>query len=128
MATEPVDQVARGFGHRHDVIDPHAFGIAYEIGCLNPGCGGHFFAVAENQIDLAHGRKPMRFGLRRATGDDHPRGRVRAPEVADFLLAFAHSLGGDGAGVHDHRVAEPGGTGHLAHRLGLVGVEPAAEG
>ena len=72
--------------------------------------------------------KAAGLGLRGAAGDDQPRVRVVAAQPADLLAGLAHRLGGHGAGVDDHGVAEAGGRGEPLHRLGLVGVEPAAEG
>ncbi len=51
-----------------------------------------------------------------------------APGAADGLARLALGLGRDGAGVDDHRVAEPGGCGVAAHHLGFEGVQAAAEG
>src|SRR5262249_56447117 len=53
---------------------------------------------------------------------------VLAPRLANGLTRLAHALLRDGASVDDHRRAEGGVGGMLAHDLGLVSIEPAAEG
>ena len=51
-----------------------------------------------------------------------------APRPADRLPRLAHGLGGDGAGVDEDGVGEPGLGGRAPHDLGFQRVQPAAEG
>jgi hypothetical protein len=125
---EPVDQVARGLGHGHDVVDLHLLRLADEVGGEGGPClGPHLLGIADDEVDLRHVAEGPGLCLRRTAGDDECRVRVRAAELADFLPRLAHGLSGHGAGVDDHGVLDPGGVGQFPHRLGLVGVEAAAE-
>ena len=70
-----------------------------------------------------------------AAADRHHRAGVFVPQAADGLAGFAPALGGDGAGVDDHRVRHlAGGGGQMPvllepglHGLGLKLVDLAAE-
>ena len=55
--------------------------------------------------------------LRGAAGDDDARAGMLAPRAADRLARLALGLGGDGAGVDDHRVASAAARGVAAHHL-----------
>ncbi len=90
--------------------------------------GRSFSALPSTTSTSGIAAKVAGLGLRGAAGDDDPRLRVVAPQPADLLARLAHRLGGDGAGVDHDRVADAGRRGEPLHRLGLVGVEPAAEG
>ncbi len=105
MTPEPVNQMARRFAHRHDVIDLNLLGLADQIGRAQPRpCFSlHLFGIADDPRHFGHGGEGFGFGLRRATGHNHRNARILAGEFADFLLGLAHSLGGHGAGIHHHR-------------------------
>jgi hypothetical protein len=90
--------------------------------------GQHLFGVADDVIDLRHGDKARRVDLCGAARDDQLRVRIFATQPANGLSALAHGLGGDRAGIDDDGVVKPRFGGAMAHRLGLEGVEPAAEG
>ena len=125
---EAVDQVPGGFGDGHDVVDLHRLGLPYEIGGDPGPCPGlHLFGVADHQVDLAHVAEGPGLRLRGAAGDDEPRVRVRAAELADLLACFPNGLSGHGAGVDDDGILDTGGGGQFPHRLGLVGVQAAAQ-
>mmetsp|Transcript_5413 Transcript_5413/g.8584 ORF Transcript_5413/g.8584 Transcript_5413/m.8584 type:complete len:235 (+) Transcript_5413:1798-2502(+) len=113
-----VDQMTSGFGDRHDVVDLHFFGLTNEIsGHALPGGRVHFFGVADDFVDLAHGGESLRLDLCGAACDNNLRVRVVAAQAADFLAAFAHGFCGHRAGVHDHGVLKTGGLRHVFHRL-----------
>ena len=69
--------------------------------------------IAEDEIDLGHVRECVGLGLRGAAGDDDARVGVFAARAADRLPRLAHGFGGDGAGVDEDRVGEPGLFGAL---------------
>ena len=129
MAAKAVDQMARCFPHRHDVIDLHPFGHADQVGRSNPapGVGLHLFVVADDPGHFGHGGKGLRLCLGRTAGDDDRRARILAVQLADLLLGLAHRLGRDGTGVDDHRIRQPGSSGEVLHRLRLIGIETAAK-
>ncbi len=93
-----------------------------------PRRGAELLGVAEDAIGLGHGDESLRLGLRRAAGDDDLRLRPLAAQRADRLPRLAHRLGGDGAGVDHHRVAQAGALRFAADHFRLGGIEPAAEG
>ena len=101
---EPVNQVARRIPRRHDVIDLNGLGRI----CAQSLPGGriHLFGVADDLIDLLHGRKGVRVDLGRAAGHDDPRAGMLAPQAANVLAGLAHGFGGHGTGVHHNRVRE----------------------
>ena len=69
-----------------------------------------------------------RVDLRGAAGDDDLGFRMLTARLANRLPRLAHAFRRHRAGVDDHRGPEPGVAGMLAHDLGFVGIEPAAEG
>src|SRR5262249_20838292 len=83
--------------------------------------------IADDVINLYHGGKTLRIDLRGAAGHDDLGVRVLAPRLANGLTSLAHALLCDGASVDDHRRAEGGVGGMLAHDFGLVSSEPARE-
>ena len=87
----------------------------------------HLLGVADDAIDLRHVGEAAGLDLRGAAGDDEARMRPLALEPTDGLAGLAHRLGGDGAGVDDDGVLEPGGGGMAPHDLRLESVEPAAQ-
>ena len=130
MAPEAVDQVPRRLAHRHDVVDHDLLGISDQIGRAqrSPGRGLHLLVIADDLGHLGHGGEGLGLGLRGAARHDHRHAGIFARQAPDLLPGLAHRLGGDRAGVHHDRARQAGGLGHLAHGLGLVGVQPAAEG
>ena len=73
-------------------------------------------------------RRNVRERTRGAAGHDDPRLRVPAARAADRLAGLALGLGGNGAGVDNHRAGEAGRRRGAADDLALESVEPAAEG
>ncbi len=130
MPAEPVDQVPRGFAHRQDVVDLHPLGHADQVGHgqRGPGRGLHLLVVADDARHLGHGDKGLGFGLRGAAGDDDRGPGIFARQAADVLLCLAHRLAGHGAGVHHHCARQARGGSKRLHRLGLIGVQAAAQG
>ena len=63
-----------------------------------------FFRIADNVVDLFHGRKAFGGCLGSASSDDDLGVGVCTAQLADILASLAHSFGGDGAGVNDHGV------------------------
>ncbi len=47
---QAVDQVAGGFPHAHDVVDPHAHRLG--LRCVGPGLA--LFRIAQHEVDLGH--------------------------------------------------------------------------
>ena len=68
----------------------------------------HLLRIADDAIDLGHGGETLGLDLGGAARDDQARFGALAPQLADGLGGLSHRLGGDGAGVDDHRVLEPG--------------------
>ena len=97
-------------------------------GGRGPRLGRDLAVIADDAVDLGHGGEALRIGLGGASGDDDARLRPLALRLADRLARLALGLGGDRAGVDDDDVGEAGRGGVAANHLGLVGVEPAAEG
>ena len=126
---ETVDQMPGGFAHRHDVIDLHPQRIADQVRRRHrgPGRGLHLFGIADDPADFGHGREGFGFRLRGASRDDQRGVWMLAAQAADFLPGLAHGLGGDGTGVDDDSVVQPGFCGQLLHRLGLIGVQAATK-
>ena len=113
-----------GLAHAHDVVDAHPA----ELRLRQQGARGGLLGVAEHEVDLVHGREAGRVDLGRAAGDDDAGVRVFAASLADGLAGLANGLAGHRAGVEDDGVADAVGLGPGADLLGLIGVEPAAEG
>src|SRR4029079_6633796 len=67
-------------------------------------------------------------GLRGAPRDHDARRRPLALEPADGLTRLPHRLGGHRAGVEDDGLGKIRGARLATDHLGLIGVEPAAEG
>ena len=116
----------RGLLHAHDVVDLHAFAIrkakALERLAL------HLFAIADDVIDVGHLGEQLGIDLGGAAGHDDLGLRPFATQLADGLLGLTDRFTCHGAGVDDHRVIEARRLRVLAHNLGLVGVETAAQG
>ena len=93
-----------------------------------PALRPQLLRVAEDAVDAGHGGQRRRVDLRGAAGDDDAGAGLLAARPADRLARLALGLGGDGAGVDDDGVGQPGrgGVGRASPRF--VGVEPAAEG
>src|SRR6185437_13626239 len=96
------------------------------------GSGGAVALHLKLSLVVQHHIRERRVFLRRqgrrASGDnDLPPGKL-PPRPADCLASLALSFGGDGAGIDDHRVGEPGLPGRTPDRLALEGIEAAAEG
>src|SRR5215471_1387320 len=140
-ALDALDQVPRGFLHRHDVVDSDLLvqadakirGAGEHASCFRPDVATHFYVVSNHAIDFRHGGETVRTGLRRAPGDDDPHLRALALEPTDGLTRLAFGLAGDRAGIDDHHIAnacgaKTGCSGIAADNLGFIGVEPAAEG
>ena len=90
---EPVDQVAGGFTHRHDVIDHDALCLSNQIrGQAGPCRGLHFFCIADHAGHFGHGGEGFWFGLCRTACHDNGRIRVVAAQAADFLTRLAHGF------------------------------------
>ena len=67
-----INQMTRGFGHRHDIIDFDFFGIPYQIpGHSRPCRRLHFFIIADHGVYFGHLCKAVWINLRRASGHDH---------------------------------------------------------
>ena len=125
LAPRTVDHLARGLAHAHDVVDHDALGTGEaEVPITRRA---QLLAVAENEIDLGHLRIGLWFDLCGAAGDDDLGPWVSATRLADRLSRLANGLGSDRTGIDDQRILEPGFAGASTHRLGLIGVEPAAE-
>ncbi len=123
--SEALDEMAGGFAHAHDVVDLHAL----RAGGRKPGerLRPHLLGVADDVIDFAQRGKALGLDLCGAAGDDDARRRVLAAQPADGLRRLAHGLGRDGARVDDDRVVEARILRVLAHDVGLIRIEPAAE-
>src|SRR5262249_40374891 len=115
----------RRLAYRHDVVHANARRVA-EVESVE-GVRLHLLGIADDAIDLRHVGEALRLDLRRTSRNDKARGWVLAPELADGLAGLAHGLGGDRAGVDDHRILEPRCRRVAPHRLGFEGVEPAAQ-
>src|SRR5476651_583142 len=74
MPVEAFDQAHRRFFSRHDVADGDLL-LGAEAA---PDRSVQFFFIAQDVIDLGHFGEYLGFGLRRATGDDDARIRLRA--------------------------------------------------
>lgn len=74
-----------------------ASGIFFDL-CL--------FAVAQNQIDLGHGRKFCRSNLRRAARNDNSGFRIAFAEFANSLAALAFRFSGYGAGIDNDDIVK----------------------
>ncbi len=83
--------------------------------------------IAEDEIDLVHGRKGLGIDLDGAAGHDQARRRPFSPRLADGLAGLAYGFGRDRAGVEHHGVGEAIGVGAFANGLGLAGVQPATK-
>ena len=68
----------------------------------------------------------VRIDLRRTAGDDDPRVRTFTMRASDGLTRLPLRLGGYRAGIDDDRVGQSRGM--AAHDLGLIRIQPAAEG
>ncbi len=123
---EAADHVARGFLDAHDVVDDHT---------LEPvdreraeGLGLDLLTVADDVVDLGHFREALGLDLCGTAGDDNACCGMLAAQLADCLRRLAHGLARDGAGIDDDAVLDAGVACMLAHHLGLVDIEAAAEG
>src|SRR5215471_14970559 len=136
-----LDQVPCGLLHRHDVVDRDLLMWAdaelrrtrEDASRFDPRIAAHFLVVPDHAIDFRHRHETIRADLRRAPGDDDARLRALALEAADGLARLAFCFAGNRAGIDDDDIAgafrpKTGGSGSAADHLGLVGVEPAAEG
>ena len=90
VAAEAVDQMARRFAHRHDVIDLNPLRRADQIrhGKVRPRLCLHLLMVADHAGHFGHCGKSFRFSLRGAARHDHRRTRVFPRQPADFLLGL----------------------------------------
>ena len=66
-----------------------------------------FFAVAENEIDFGHCRKPLLVNLRRAARHNDMRVRAIPSRPSRRLGGLAHSLSGNCTAVDNGHVAVP---------------------
>ena len=114
-----------GLAHRHDVGDRNARRIVDSEGAI--ARSAHLLGIADHGIDLRHGSERGRIDLRGAAGDDDARGGMVAARAADRLARLAHGLAGDGAGIDDHGIREPGLARQRAHHLRFRSVEATAE-
>src|SRR5207237_1275438 len=89
--------------------------------------GAEFGGVVEDEVNLGEGGVALRRQCRGAAGDDDAGVRVLAAGAADCLARLALGLGGDGAGVDDHRIAQPGLSREPADDIAFESVEAAAE-
>ncbi len=123
--SEALDEMSGGLAHAHDVVDLHPLraGGRKPGECFRP----HLLGVADDVIDFAQCRKSFRLDLCGAAGDDDTRRGVLAAQLANGFRCLTHRLGRDGARVDDDRVVEPGSLCVLAHDVGLISIEPAAE-
>ena len=124
-AVEPVDQMAGGLVHRHDVVDADT-GVLAQAEIVAPRL--ELLGIAEDEVDLGHGGEGFRVDLGGAAGDDDAGVRIVAARLADRLAGLAHGLGRHRAGVDQDGVAHAGLLGAAAHDLGFQRVQPAAEG
>ena len=118
-AGPPVEAVQRllcDVAHGHDIADLHPRGGAGQPG---PGVAPQLLGVADQMVDLGHRCEAARRHLDSAAGHDDAAARALAAQPADGLARLPLGLGGDRAGVDDHRVVEGGGTGVAAHHLRL---------
>src|SRR5215213_2697170 len=99
--------------------------LASEIGIAR---GFQLLAIAEDAIDLVHGSKGAIFELGGATRDNEASLRALATRAADGLTGLSQGFGRHGTGVEDDGVVQTGVERRGADHLGLIGVEPAAEG
>ena len=118
---KPGEERGRHLAGRHDVRHDHGFGARQMAGT-------ELLRIANDPVDLGHGRERGGVQLRRAAGHDEPRRGPFAPQPANGLPRLTDGLRGDRAGVHDHRVVQPGGGRRRPHRLRFEGVQPAAQG
>ena len=134
----PSTKVQRGLAHRHDVVDADFFfrargrttlrfvGLVLRV--LGPDLRLHLLALPTTRATSGIAAKvcgsvcaaqPVTTIL--ASGRSRASLRMR-------LARLPHGLGRHRAGVDDDGVVEPGRRRGVADHLGLVGVEPAAEG
>src|SRR3954447_12164957 len=85
---ETVDELRRGFLHRHDVVDQYARGCLQEIGRVAPGV--EFFLIADNAVYFGHLSIGFRLYLRGAAGNDDLGVRMFPPRPADRLTRLPH--------------------------------------
>src|SRR6056297_994393 len=124
----PVDQMRGGLAHGHDVVDDDLFALTDTEGLqLLPGPGLHLLVIAHDLRHFRHGGEGPGLDLGGAAGDDDARVGAFAGDAADALAGLARGFRRDRAGIDDDGVLEAGLAGLTLHRLGLVGVEPAAE-
>ena len=96
-ARELRHQMRRRFPRGHDVADQGARAV-------QPAFGPEFFGVAQYAMHAGQGGPGGGIDLRRATRDHDAGAGVFPRHAADGLAGLALGLGGDGAGVDDHRV------------------------
>ncbi len=123
-----LDEVRGGFAHAHDVVDLHLV-IQRHAECY----GGIAFSlqlvgVANHEVDLGHIAEGAGLGLGGAAGDDDAALGIVALGLADGLLGLPDRFGGNGAGIDDDGVVEPGLLGFGLHHFAFIGIEAAAEG
>ena len=124
MALDNVHRVPCVPFHRHDVADGDTRAVVGPRIC--PCSRVELFLVADDAVDLRHGRERAWLGLRRAAGDHDARIGPLALDAPDGLARLPHRFGGNSAGIYHHRVVETGRRAPDHFRLGDV--EPAAEG
>ena len=126
LAAEAFDQMARRFRHRHDVVDLDPLGPFHRKRPEAPAF--RLLLIADDVVDLAHGRERGGIDLRGAAGDHDLGVGPRPAGPPNSLAGLPHAFAGHRASVDDHRVGQTGGVGMLAHDFGFIGIQPAPEG
>ena len=83
-----------------------------------------FFAIAKNQIHFRHRTITLRCHLGGTTGNNNPRLRMIAPQLADNLPALALCLAGHSAGINHNHIFQLGKL--FFQDFGFISVNPAA--
>ena len=90
-----------------------------------PGPRVQLGGVGHQPVDFGHRGELPALDFGRATGDEQAGAGPLAARAADCLASLAHRLGGDGAGIDDHRVVIV--SQKRADAFALGDIEPAAE-
>ena len=126
-AFEMLSEMRGSLAHSHDIGDTHAFGIGMGITQGAPCVGLRLFLIADDTVDLRHGRKHRWIDLRGAACHNDARFRMLALHAPDRLARLSHCLAGDGTSVDDGEMTMPRFFSRFLHRFGFSDVETATE-
>ena len=115
LGAEAFDQMASGLAHRHDVVDRDLLAVFDTK--PSEGRALRLLLIADDVVDLVHRGEAVWIDLRRAAGHHDLGVGAHPARLPDRLPRLAHGFSRHRAGVDDHRVAQTGGVGMLAHDL-----------